>query len=127
MSITGAQAPSDSQSSTGGAISPSEIIAEAEAHWEVSGSSILVAWGLTAVSSASHPLMFSFEDDIMTLSGSDPPPLLVASYQRPAHLYTKGECLCRKAEEAPRRGVRGRLHASSTKSQAFLLPGAFLT
>ncbi|CAD6569104.1 MAG: hypothetical protein TREMPRED_005048 [Tremellales sp. Tagirdzhanova-0007] len=60
MSTTVAQTTGDSQSATDGSLSPSEIIAEAEAHWDVSGSSILIAWALTAVSSALILLLFSW-------------------------------------------------------------------
>jgi hypothetical protein len=38
-----------------GGLSPSQIIAEAEEHWNVSGSSVLVAWLATFIGSVSLP------------------------------------------------------------------------
>jgi hypothetical protein len=37
----------------GGGLSPAEIIAEAEEHWNVSGSSVLASWAATFVGSVS--------------------------------------------------------------------------
>ena len=45
--------PRGSNSTEYGGVSPSELIAEAEQHWNVSGTSVLVAWGLTAIGSVS--------------------------------------------------------------------------
>ncbi|EIW66769.1 hypothetical protein TREMEDRAFT_65169 [Tremella mesenterica DSM 1558] len=49
----------DETTTTGGALSPSNFIQSAKEHFNVSGTSILVAWGLTAVASLIIILLFS--------------------------------------------------------------------
>ncbi|ORY33704.1 hypothetical protein BCR39DRAFT_556933 [Naematelia encephala] len=44
----------------GGAVSPSDLINEAEEHWNVSGSSVLIAWVMTAIASIFILLLFSW-------------------------------------------------------------------
>ena len=41
--------PRASVEASGGAVSPQDLIKQAEEHWNVSGSSVLAAWALTAL------------------------------------------------------------------------------
>lgn len=53
MNATEVLWPRASKSNESEGLTPSEIIKHAEEHWNVSGTSVLLAWGLTAVGSVS--------------------------------------------------------------------------